>query len=47
VTVRPKDIERLRDALKDGSPLAAVLGWGGGGRLVPGDHPTTPSPRHP
>jgi hypothetical protein len=30
VTLRPRDLEQLRRKLGDGSPLAAVLGWGGG-----------------
>src|SRR4051812_3142677 len=29
VTLRPKDVERLRSALEDDSALAAALGWGG------------------
>ena len=30
VTLRPRDLERLRGKLGDGSQLAAALGWGGG-----------------
>jgi hypothetical protein len=30
VTLRPKDIERLRATLDPSSPLAAALGWSGG-----------------
>jgi len=29
VTLRPKDLERLRSAFEDDSALAAALGWGG------------------
>jgi hypothetical protein len=29
VTLRPRDVERLREKLGDDSPLAAALGWGG------------------
>jgi hypothetical protein len=31
VTLRPHDLEQLRAKLGHGSPLAAALGWGGGG----------------
>jgi hypothetical protein len=31
VTLRPRDLEQLRAKLGKGSPLAVVLGWGGGG----------------
>ena len=30
VTLRPRDLARLRAKLGDGSPLATALGWGGG-----------------
>ena len=29
VTLRLRDLDRLRAKLSDGSPLAAALGWGG------------------
>jgi hypothetical protein len=31
VTLRPRDLEQLRAKLGGGSPLAAALGWSGGG----------------
>jgi hypothetical protein len=31
VTLRPRDVQRLRAALEPGSALAAALGWTGGG----------------
>ena len=31
VTLRPRDVERLRAALDPRSALAGVLGWSGGG----------------
>jgi hypothetical protein len=30
VTLRPKDLARLRASVKSGSPLAAAFGWSGG-----------------
>ena len=31
VTLRPRDVERLRESLGPGSALARLLGWEGGG----------------
>jgi hypothetical protein len=31
VTLRPRDLAQLRAKLGEGSPLAAALGWDGGG----------------